>query len=288
MTVIHKYLRKYKKFPHVWCAGCSNGIILHSLTRAIDTMKLNKDDVVLVSGIGCSSRAPVYVDFTTLHTTHGRAIPFATGVKAANPKLKVIIITGDGDALAIGGNHFIHACRRNMDLTVIVFNNNIYGMTGGQRSPTTPLKAISSSTPYGSPDHPFNICELAIAAGATYVARGTSYHVKQLDNIILKGIQHKGISIIEVMSTCATLYGRMNRKGTAADMLIQQKKEAMPVEEWEMLPSVLEREQAKLNNIIIGILCNYKKPEYLAEVDGFTNKILKEMNGEKENHESEN
>ncbi len=280
MTVIHKHLRRYKKFPHVWCAGCTNGIVLHSLTRAIDGLKLNKDEVVLVSGIGCSSRAPVYVDFTTLHTTHGRAIPFATGVKVANPKLKVIIITGDGDALAIGGNHFIHACRRNLDLTVLVFNNNIYGMTGGQRSPTTPLHAKSSSTPYGCPDHPFDICDLAIGAGATYVARGTAYHVKQLDAMITKGILHKGISVIEIISTCATLYGRMNKKGTAADMLLDQKKNAMPVEEWEMLPSILEKEQAKRDKIIFGVLKNIRKHEYLQELEMYTKNVLSEKEGE--------
>lgn len=285
MTVIHKYLRKYKKFPHVWCSGCSNGIILHSLIRSIDSMKLKRDDVVLVSGIGCSSRAPVYVDFTTLHTTHGRAIPFATGVKIANPKLKVIIITGDGDALAIGGNHFIHACRRNIDLTVIVFNNFIYGMTGGQRSPTTPFKAISASTPYGSPDSPFDICDLAIGAGATFVARCTSYHAKQLEAILVKAIMHKGSSVVEVMSTCSTLYGRFNKKGQAVDMLLQQRKDAMPVEEWEMLPSILEQEQAKRDKIIIGVLHNIKKPEYISEMESFAKHILKENGGDKPNYE---
>ena len=278
MPVIHKYFRKYKKYPHVWCAGCTNGIILHSLVRAIDDLHFNRDEVVFVSGIGCSSRAPVYVDFNTLHTTHGRAIPFATGVKVANPKLKVFVLTGDGDALAIGGNHFIHTCRRNIDITIVVFNNFIYGMTGGQRSPTTPFGAISTTTPYGCPDHPFDICDLAIAAGATFVARCTSFHVRVLDNIFEKAVNHRGISVVEVVTTCPTLYGRLNKKGNAVDMLLYQKTNAITVEDWEMLPTLLEKEKAKQEKILIGVLHKIRKPEYIQELESFTKRALEEQN----------
>ena len=170
--LIYKYLRHDKKFPHVWCGGCGIGIMLGSLIRAIDHIGYTKDEVVLVSGIGCSGRLPVYVDFNTLHTTHGRALTFATGVKLAKPELHVIVIMGDGDATAIGGNHFIHAARRNLDLTAIIVNNSIYGMTGGQYSPTTPYGQRATTAIYGSVEHSFNISQLAVCAGAIFVARG--------------------------------------------------------------------------------------------------------------------
>jgi hypothetical protein len=169
--LIHEYLRHDKKFPHVWCPGCGNGILLGSLIRAIHHSGYEKDEVVLVSGIGCSGRLPVYVDFNTLHTTHGRALTFATGVKLANPKLQVIVIMGDGDATAIGGNHFIHAARRNLNLTAIIVNNNIYGMTGGQYSPTTPYGARAATALFGNIEHAFSIAELAVTAGASQGGR---------------------------------------------------------------------------------------------------------------------
>src|SRR5512146_1828130 len=167
--LIHKYLRHDKKFPHVWCPGCGNGILLGSLIRAVDRTGFEKDQIVVVSGIGCSGRISVYVDFNTLHATHGRALTFATGVKLANPRLQVIVIMGDGDATAIGGNHFIHAARRNLNLTAIIVNNSIYGMTGGQYSPTTPLDSRATTAPYGNIEQPLQACDLAIAAGASYV-----------------------------------------------------------------------------------------------------------------------
>ncbi len=179
--VIHQYLRPKKAFPNVWCPGCGIGIVMGSLVRAIDKLQIARDAITLVSGIGCSSRLPVYLDFNTLHTTHGRALAFATGVKLAKPKMKVIVITGDGDCLAIGGNHFIHAARRNIDITTILINNMIYGMTGGQFSPTTPSEAFATTSPYGNKENQFDIPKLAMAAGASYVARGTVYHVNQLD-----------------------------------------------------------------------------------------------------------
>ena len=211
---------RVNKLPHIWCPGCGHGILMRAITVAIDELGLDKDKVCIVSGIGCSSRAAGYMDFSTLHTTHGRAIAFATGLKMANPELHVIVITGDGDCSAIGGNHLIHACRRNIDITTVVFNNNIYGMTGGQFSPTTPQLDKGTTAPYGNIDKPFDICQLAKGAGATYVARSTAYHAKQMINYVKKGIQHKGFALVEGMSSCPTYYGRKNRKGSAVDMIM--------------------------------------------------------------------
>lgn len=209
--------------PHIWCPGCGHGILMRAITVAIEELGLDKDKICIVSGIGCSSRAAGYMDFATLHTTHGRALAFATGLKMANPELHVIVITGDGDCSAIGGNHLIHACRRNIDITTIVFNNNIYGMTGGQYSPTTPHMDKGTTAPYGNIDKPFDICSLAQGAGATYVARATAYHAKQMINYVKKGIMHKGFSLVEGMSACPTYYGRKNKKGSAVDIMMNMK-----------------------------------------------------------------
>ena len=218
-SVILDYIRPHKKMPTVWCAGCGNGIVMTAIIRAIDKLGYSKDEIVMLSGIGCSSRMPIYLDFNALHTTHGRALAFATGVKFARPELKVIVITGDGDALAIGGNHFIHACRRNIDITAILINNNIYGMTGGQGSPTTPSNAFSTTTPYGNAEKHFDPCGLAIAAGATFVGRTTVYHAPQMEKMIAEALQHRGFSLIEVVSNCHTYFGRLNRRGDAVSMI---------------------------------------------------------------------
>ena len=191
--LIHKYLRHDKKFPHVWCPGCGIGIMLGALIRAIDRTGYGKDEIVMVSGIGCTGRLPVYVDFNTLHTTHGRALTFATGVKLGNPNLKVFVIMGDGDAIAIGGNHFIHAARRNIDLTAIILNNSVYGMTGGQYSPTTPYGMKSATSVYTNVEHAFSISQLAVTAGAAFVGRGTVYHARLLDDLIEKSGQENGV-----------------------------------------------------------------------------------------------
>jgi 2-oxoglutarate ferredoxin oxidoreductase subunit beta len=217
--VILNYLRPRKKFPSVWCAGCGNGIVMSAIIRAVDRLGYDRNDIVMVSGIGCSSRMPVYLDFSALHTTHGRALAYATGVKFAKPHLKVIVVTGDGDALAIGGNHFIHACRRNIDLTVILLNNYIYGMTGGQGSPTTPAQAFSTTTPYGNVEKHFEPCDLAIAAGATFVGRSTVQHAPQLEKLIMEALEHRGMSVVEAMSNCHTYFGRLNRQGDAVRMI---------------------------------------------------------------------
>jgi 2-oxoglutarate ferredoxin oxidoreductase subunit beta len=217
--LIHKYLRHDKKMPHIWCPGCGNGIVLGSLIRAIDGLGIRKDDMVMVSGIGCSGRMTAYVDFNTLHTTHGRALTFATGIKLVKPELNVITVMGDGDAVSIGGNHFIHAAHRNIDLVAIVVNNMVYGMTGGQVSPTTPQSYITTTTLRGNPERELSITSLAIAAGATFVARGTVYHVNMLDDIIKKAIQHTGFSVVEILSNCHTHFGRKNGMKTPVEML---------------------------------------------------------------------
>jgi len=257
---IHEYLRHDKKFPHVWCAGCSNGIVLGAIIRAIAEMQLNRDDIVMVSGIGCSSRMPVYVDFNTLHTLHGRAIAYATGIKMYKPNMKVIVITGDGDCTAIGGNHLIHAARRNIDLTVILINNNIYGMTGGQASPTTPHEAIATTAPYGNFEPDFNICNLAIGAGATFVARTTAFHSLETQNLVKDAINHEGFSLLEVVSSCPVIYGRLNKKGSPAEMLKTMRDNSITLAAYEKLPK--EKTEGK---IIRGIIKQEIKPEYTAE-----------------------
>jgi len=256
---IHDYLRHDKKFPHVWCAGCSNGIVLGAVIRAIDELKLNRDNIVMVSGIGCSSRMPVYVDFNTLHSLHGRAIAFATGVKMYKPGMKVIVITGDGDATAIGGNHFIHAARRNLDLTVVLINNNIYGMTGGQYSPATPHGDKATTTPYGNIDPNFDICKLAMGAGASHVARTTAFHAIELQKYIKEALEHPGFSLVEAISACPVIYGRLNKKGDAPAMMRNMRDNSIPIKAAEKLPA--EQVEGK---ILRGIFIKEVRPEYTA------------------------
>jgi 2-oxoglutarate ferredoxin oxidoreductase subunit beta len=260
--LIHKYLRHDKKFPHVWCPGCGIGIMLGALIRAIDRTGFEKDDIVLVSGIGCSGRLPVYVDFNTLHTTHGRALTFATGVKLAKPSLKVIVVMGDGDAVAIGGNHFIHAARRNIDLTAIIVNNSVYGMTGGQYSPTTPYGMRSTTTVYSNIEQDFRISELAVTAGAVFVGRGTVYHAKLLDSLIEQALLKKGFSVVEVISHCHTQYGRQNRLGSAVEMMQWQRDHALPVEKALKMKS----EELK-DKVLIGVLIDKELPVFQEEYE---------------------
>ena len=258
--LIHKYLRHDKKFPHVWCPGCGNGIVLGALIRAIDRIGIEKDNMVLISGIGCSGRLPVYVDFNTLHTTHGRALTFATGVKLANPKLHVVVVMGDGDATAIGGNHFIHAARRNINLTAIIINNNIYGMTGGQYSPTTPYAAKATTAIYGNIEHAFSIAELAVTAGAAMVARGTVYHATLLDELIEKAIRKRGFSVVEAVTHCHTQYGRRNKLGGPAEMMQRQKEDAVRIEKARGMSA--EELEGKFT---IGVLVDRELPIYIQE-----------------------
>jgi 2-oxoglutarate/2-oxoacid ferredoxin oxidoreductase subunit beta len=260
--LIHKYLRHDKKFPHVWCPGCGIGIMLGSLIRAIDRTGYSKDEIVLISGIGCTGRLPVYVDFNTLHTTHGRALTFATGVKLAKPSLKVIVVMGDGDAVAIGGNHFIHAARRNIDLTAIIVNNSVYGMTGGQYSPTTPYGMKSATTVYSNVEHAFSISELAVTAGAVFVGRGTVYHAKLLDNLMEKAFAKVGFSVVEIISHCHTQYGRMNRLGSAVEMMEWQRDHAVPVEKAARM-----KEEELQDKFKIGVLVDRDLPAYQDEYE---------------------
>jgi 2-oxoglutarate ferredoxin oxidoreductase subunit beta len=213
---VEKYLR-IDRMPHIWCPGCGIGTTVNCFTRAIDESGIPMDRLAVVSGIGCTGRVAGYMHVDSFHTTHGRAIPFATGLKLAAPDMKVVVYSGDGDLFAIGGNHFIHAARRNLDMTVICVNNLTYGMTGGQLTPTTPEEAIASTSPYGNFEHPFNLPDLAQSCGAVYVARWTTYHVTQMKKAMKEALLKKGFSFVEIISPCPTLYGRRNRIGDSLD-----------------------------------------------------------------------
>jgi 2-oxoglutarate ferredoxin oxidoreductase subunit beta len=210
---------KEGRIPHIWCSGCGIGIAFNAFVRALDKGKFDCDKTVVVSGIGCSGRAAGYLNLDTYHTTHGRAIPFATGLKLANPRLKVVVFSGDGDLFAIGGNHIIHAARRNVDMTVICINNFNYGMTGGQGGPTTPLEARTTTTPYGCAENPFNLIYMAEAAGAVYVARWTVLHTYEMRDAMMEGMNRRGFSFIEVISPCPTGYARRNKLGSSLDLM---------------------------------------------------------------------
>ena len=206
-------------FPHLWCPGCGHGMTLNAMLHAFDELNIPPCSLVMVSGIGCSARISGYVNVHTMHTLHGRALAFATGIKLARPDLHVVVPMGDGDATAIGGNHFIHAARRNIDITAILMNNRIYGMTGGQYSPMSGRGIKATTAPYGNIDRDFDAVKLAEGAGATFVACTTTFHVRELTALIKNAIQHKGFSVVEVMSQCPTYFGRKNHMGNAVDML---------------------------------------------------------------------
>ncbi len=269
-NLIYKYMRP-EDLPHIWCAGCGNGVIMRDVAQAIENLGLNRNRTVIVSGIGCSSRAAGYMDFNTIHTTHGRAVAFATGIKLADPDLEVIVLAGDGDISAIGGNHLIHAARRNIGLTVVVFNNNIYGMTGGQYSPTTPRGDYGTTAPYGNLDRSFDIAGLAYGAGASYAARGSVYHVQQTISLIQEGIRHQGFSIIDVASVCPTYYGRKNKKGDAVQMLKWQRDNAVTQEKAaKMTPEELR------GKLVIGLLHQVQYPEFTYAYEALINRLAKE------------
>jgi len=218
MIDVKTYLREWA-MPHVLCPGCAHGIVLRSFLTAVDELGIDQDKLAMVAGIGCSSRLIGYVDFCTLHGTHGRAPAFATGLKLARPDLNVVVVTGDGDALAIGGNHLIHAARRNIDITVLLLNNSIYGMTGGQAAPTTPEGAVASTTPAGNTEPNFDACKLLIGAGASFVARVLAANPIEMTKIMADGLSHRGFSFIEVISDCPEYFGRYNKVGGGAEML---------------------------------------------------------------------
>ncbi|GAB1433584.1 2-oxoacid:ferredoxin oxidoreductase subunit beta [Spirochaetota bacterium] len=250
------YFRQ-NRLPHIWCPGCGHGTVTGALTRALAKLGIDKNNVVVVSGIGCSSRAPGYLDFDTLHTAHGRALAFATGIKLSKPSLKVIVLTGDGDCAAIGGNHFIHAARRNIDITTIVMNNNIYGMTSGQYSPMTPTGMLGTTAPYGNVERPFDLVKLAIASGASYVGRSTTYHVQLLGDLIEKALLHKGFSVVESIGGCPTYYGRKNKIGGAVEMFEWQKDHAVNIKAAAAMPK--EKLEGKF---LIGEFHNEEAPEF--------------------------
>jgi len=212
------YLRA-ERIPHIWCSGCGLGLVVNCFLRGLIKSRLELDKVVVVSGIGCTGRAAGYINLDSFHTTHGRAIPFATGLKLANPELKVVVISGDGDLAAIGGNHLIHAARRNADITVLCINNFIYGMTGGQVGPTTPLTARTTTSVGGNIDEPFNIPYLVAASGAAYVARWTTAQVIRLEKSITEALLKKGFSLVEIIAPCPTYYGRMNKQRTGLEQM---------------------------------------------------------------------
>ena len=213
-----KYLR-LEKMPTLWCWGCGDGVILKAFVRAIEKMGVSQDDVCVVSGIGCSGRFSSYVDFNTIHTTHGRTVAYATGVKLVRPDKLVVCVAGDGDALAIGGNHTIHGCRRNIDITMIVINNFIYGLTNSQTSPTTPKGMWTVTQKAGNIDPTFDTCDLAIASGASFVARESMLDPKKLEKVMIKSMQHKGFSMMEVLSNCHINLGRKNKMVSAMENL---------------------------------------------------------------------
>jgi 2-oxoglutarate ferredoxin oxidoreductase subunit beta len=246
------------RLPHIFCVGCGNGTVINCTLSAVEQMGWKREDTVFVSGIGCSSRAPGYIMTDSLHTTHGRALAFATGVKMANKDLNVVVFTGDGDLAAIGGNHFIHACRRNIDITVVCMNNQIYGMTGGQGSPTTPSGAISTTTPYGSAEPPFDLCELAMAAGANYVARWTSYHVKELTRAVLAGLENPGLSFIEALVQCPTNYGRRNKFRQVMDQVEYMRTHAMLLQKAHRLAE--QGEPVPEEMILVGEFARRSRP----------------------------
>ena len=258
--VVRDYIRE-RFFPHLWCPGCGHGIVMGAMIRSIENLGIRKNDIVVVSGIGCSSRIVGYLDFHTLHAIHGRALAFATGLKLSRPELIVIAPMGDGDALALGGNHLIHAARRNIDITAIIMNNNNYGMTGGQYSPTSRIGDLAATAPYGNIDRPFDIVKLAIGAGASFVARTTTYHVASMIAILEKAIKHRGLSVVEVLSQCPTYFGRMNKFPSAVDILNYYKTHTTPIGGKAKTPDLIET----------GIFIEEERPEYCAEY----NKIIK-------------
>lgn len=258
MNPVEPFLRM-ERMPHIWCPGCGIGTTVNCFTRALLDSRVDLDKLAIVSGIGCTGRVAGYARLDSFHTTHGRAIPFATGLKLANPELQVVVYSGDGDLFAIGGNHFIHAARRNMDLKVVCVNNMIYAMTGGQTAPTTPGHATTSTAPYGAFEPAFNLVALADAAGASYVARWTTYHVKQLARSMEEVFNKKGFCFIEVLSPCPTLYQRRNKMGDGLDAMKYYKaasktRNGAPTGECSL---------SKDGEIIVGKFVDRDRPSYL-------------------------
>jgi len=269
---IDHYLR-VDRMPHIWCAGCGIGLATACFVRGIERAGLDLDKIALVSGIGCSGRVAGYVKVDSFHTTHGRALPFATGLKLGNPELKVAVFSGDGDIAAIGGNHLIHSARRNIDMTVICINNFNYGMTGGQLGPTTPLEAYSATSPYGNFEYPFNLPYLVAASGATYVARWTVLHLRQLERSVAEALLKPGFSFIEVISPCPTVYGRMNKRPRGLD-------EMHYYQEKSIVRNGADPKEADIvadGPIVVGKFVDIQRPTFF----DFRNKVLNKAREQK-------
>ncbi len=253
------YLRQ-DKMPTLWCSGCGDGLVMKALIRALDELAWDRDNVAIVSGIGCSGRMTSYLDFNTLHTPHGRTLPFATGLKLAKPDSHVVIIAGDGDALAIGGNHFLHACRRNIDLTLIIINNFIYGLTGGQFSPTTPIGSYAQTSPDGALEPAFDAASVAIAAGATYVARAAVSNPRHISRMIAGGLTHKGMSVIEIISNCHVNFGRYNVSPEPEELIAWIGRRTVSQDMAQLLT------EAELDGrLVVGVLHQVEgRPEYVS------------------------
>lgn len=253
---INDYIR-LEQMPHFLCPGCGHGIALRALLWAVHELGIDKDKLAIVSGIGCSGRLSAYIDANTFHTTHGRPLAYATGIALARPDLHVIVITGDGDSLAIGGNHLIHACRRNLNLTCMMLNNEIYGMTGGQVSPTTSADRYTTTTPAGNTEPVFDACALATAAGAGFVGREVTMQVTGLKNLMRDAIQHDGFSFVEVISDCTEIYGRKNDLGNSPEMILSQKSQMRP-DAYRNTVDVPFRPNA----LTCGVITKTNRPEY--------------------------
>ncbi|MDH5437512.1 MAG: thiamine pyrophosphate-dependent enzyme [Candidatus Bathyarchaeota archaeon] len=265
------FLRR-EMIPHIWCDGCGNGIILNCYVRALKDLDIDLNKVVTVAGIGCIGRISGFTNTDSFHTTHGRAVAFATGVKLANPELKLVVISGDGDLFAIGGNHFIHAARRNVDIHVICANNFNYGMTGGQYGPTTPLDAWTTTTPYGNVEHPFNLVHLAAASGAAYVARWTTLHARRLTESIKKALQKEGFSFIEVITPCPEIYGRYNKMRTGIDMMNWFRKASEIRNQSDPAKAEITPER-----IVIGEFLDIEKPSFGRLLRDMTTRVQEKM-----------
>lgn len=252
-------LLRTDRIPHIWCSGCGIGTVFGCVMAAIKKSGHPLDDVAVVAGIGCTGRMPGYIKLDSFHTTHGRAIPFATGLKLARPQESVLICSGDGDLLAIGGNHFIHAARRNIDITVICVNNFNYGMTGGQLAPSTPFGAKTTTSPIGCPEEPFNFCHMAAASGAVYVARWTALHIRRLTDSIGEAMEKRGFSFVEVLSPCPTSFGRRNRMGKGLDIVKYY-------HEKSVIRNGIDPKDATLDfnkNLVMGKFVDIERPTFM-------------------------
>ncbi|MBU2575048.1 MAG: 2-oxoacid:ferredoxin oxidoreductase subunit beta [Elusimicrobia bacterium] len=258
-----EYLLRMDRMPHIWCPGCGIGVTVNCFARALQDSKADLDKTVIVSGIGCTGRVAGYLKLDSFHTTHGRAIPFATGLKLANPELNVVVYSGDGDLTAIGGNHFIHAARRNIDMLVICVNNFTYGMTGGQLTPTTPYSAVASTAPYGSFEKTFSLPFLADSCGAVYVARWTTFHVRQLARCMAEAFTKRGFRFIEIISPCPTLYQRRNKLGDGLSFM-KYLKESSECKDGADTRAVALDFQGK---IIVGKFVDRDQPTWLDDMN---------------------